>query len=51
MTKTLDRTSSPFSSSALKDIVALLYDAFGESLVPYIRPEERESNAMLDLCL
>lgn len=54
MTKTVDRTASPaaaFSSSTIKHIVSLLYDAFGESLVPYIRSERAESPAMLDLCL
>ncbi|RLN72345.1 hypothetical protein BBJ28_00009819 [Nothophytophthora sp. Chile5] len=46
----LDRGASPsLSPPALQDIVTLLYDAFGESLLPYIRPEQPTS--MLDLCL
>jgi hypothetical protein len=50
MSKTLDRGAAPsLSSSALGDIVTLLYDAFGESLLPYIRPDQPAS--MLDLCL
>lgn len=50
MSKSMDRGASPsLSPSALGDIVTLLYDAFGESLLPYIRPEQPTS--MLDLCL
>ncbi|TYZ67839.1 hypothetical protein PybrP1_004919, partial [[Pythium] brassicae (nom. inval.)] len=52
MTKSVDRSAAaaaPFSSSSLKSIVALLYDAFGESLVPYFRSEGSGSPAMLDL--
>lgn len=44
-----DRSSSTFSTSTLKDIVELLYDAFGESLVPYIRHEQ--PNGLLEMCL
>lgn len=52
MTKSLDRTASALSSSTLKSTVSVLYDAFGESLVPYIRLEpSSQSSAMLDLCL
>ncbi|OWZ16660.1 Transcription initiation factor TFIID subunit 6 [Phytophthora megakarya] len=49
MSKSMERGASPsLSSSALGDIVTLLYDAFGESLLPYIRPEQP---SMLDMCL
>uniref|UniRef100_K3WRX7 TATA box binding protein associated factor (TAF) histone-like fold domain-containing protein n=1 Tax=Globisporangium ultimum (strain ATCC 200006 / CBS 805.95 / DAOM BR144) TaxID=431595 RepID=K3WRX7_GLOUD len=50
MTKiTKRKAAASFSSPALTGIVDLLYDAFGESLVPYIRPEY--TGAMLDLSL
>ncbi|RLN89885.1 hypothetical protein BBJ28_00005954 [Nothophytophthora sp. Chile5] len=50
LSRSLDRGASPsLSPPALQDIVTLLYDAFGESLLPYIRPEQPTS--MLDLCL
>ncbi|KAF4031358.1 TAF6 C-terminal HEAT repeat domain [Phytophthora infestans] len=50
MSKSMDRSaSSSLSSSAMGDIVTLLFEAFGESLLPYIRPEQNDS--MLDMCL
>lgn len=42
-------TTSAVSTATLGDIMALLYEAFGESLVPYIRPEQPVG--MVDLCL
>ncbi|CAH0487472.1 unnamed protein product [Peronospora farinosa] len=50
MSDSMNRGASPsLSSSTLSDIVALLYDAFGESLLPYIRPDQPAS--MIDICL
>ncbi|KAI9995105.1 hypothetical protein PInf_012149 [Phytophthora infestans] len=50
MSKSMDRSaSSSLSSSAMGDIVTLLLEAFGESLLPYIRPEQNDS--MLNMCL
>ncbi|RLN21581.1 hypothetical protein BBI17_006990 [Phytophthora kernoviae] len=48
--KAMDRgASSSLPPSALREIVTVLYDAFGESLLPYTRPEQPTS--ILDVCL
>jgi hypothetical protein len=50
MSKELRRgASSAVPEAALGDIMSLLYEAFGESLVPYIRPEQPVG--MVELCL
>ena len=50
MSKAMDRAVSPsLSSSTLGGIVTLLYDAFGESLLPYVRSDQ--PSRMLYMCL